>query len=53
MRFKHFLLVIIQKQLYCTLAILHKYFTLNLFTVQVVIIKIWMDNWRMGLAKLE
>ena len=29
------------------------YFTLNLFTIHVVIIKIWMDNWRMGLANLE
>ena len=29
------------------------YFTLNLFTKHIVIFKIWMDNWGMGLANLE
>ena len=29
------------------------YFTLKLFTIQLTIFKIWMDNWRMGLANLE
>ena len=29
------------------------YFTLNLFTKHIVISKVWMDNWGMGLANLE
>ena len=52
-RFNQFLPVIIQKKLYCTLAILHK-FTLHVIFLQKTLnFKIWMDNWRMVLANME
>ena len=41
------------KNLLCTSHIMQVYLTLRFFAKHIVIFKILMDNWRIGLANLE